>query len=154
MTSFIPTGHFLPYRVSDDLREDRIGRAVYQPAPGEADREELLLRKLGPRGWGRLHHFRHYYEPGWGEGKGRQLSPRALEGFFLFLGAADFPPGKAPSIFLTDRGGLELAWEDRNGMPVQVEFTPHGAEFYTAAKDAEGQVPAEALEQLAAELAA
>ena len=79
MTSFIPVDHFSPYRVSDDLREDRIGRAVFQPAPGEADREELLLKKLGPRGWGRLRHFRYYYDPGWGDGKGRPLSARALE---------------------------------------------------------------------------
>ena len=154
MTSFIPTGHYSPYRVSDDLREDRIGPAVHLPAPGEADREELLLKKLGTRGWGRLHHFRHYYQPGWGEGKGHQLSPRALEGFFRFLAAAKFPVGKLPSIFLTDRGGLELAWEDSNGKAVQVEFTPQGAEFYIAAKDTEGKVQVEALDQLAAKLAA
>jgi hypothetical protein len=154
MTSFIPTGHFSPYRVSDDLREDRIGPAVHLPAPGEADREELLLTKLGSRGWGRLHHFRHYYQPGWGEGHGRQLSPRALEGFFRFLAAAEFPAGQVPSLFLTDRGGLELAWEDADGKPVQVEFTPQGAEFYIAATETEGEAPAEALVQLAAQLAA
>ena len=154
MTSFIPTGHFSPYRVSDDLREDRIGPAVHLPAPGEADREELLLTKLGSRGWGRLHHFRHYYQPGWGEGHGRQLSPRSLEGFFRFLAAAEFPAGKVPSIFLTDRGGLELAWEDADGKAVQVEFTPQGAEYYIAGKDAEGEAPVEALAHLAAQLAA
>ena len=154
MSCFIPAGHFSPYRVSDDLREDRIGPAVHLPAPGEADREELLLKKLGPRGWGRLHHFRHYYEPGWGEGRGSQLSPRALEGFFRFLAAAQFPAGKVPSVFLTDRGGVELAWEDANGQAVQVEFTPQGAEFYVAATEAEGQVPVGGLEQLASQLAA
>lgn len=154
MTSFIPAGHFSPYRVSDDLREDRIGPAVHLPAPGEADREDLLLKKLGPRGWGRLHHFRYYYQPGWGEGAGRQLSPRALVGFFRFLTVAQFPVGKVPSVFLTDRGGLELAWEDAAGKAVQVEFTPQGAEFYVAANEHEGKVAVEALEQLAAELAA
>lgn len=154
MTSFIPTGHFSPYRVSDDLREDRIGPAVHLPAPGEADREELLLAKLGPRGWGRLIHFRSYYQPGWGGGNGRQLSPRALEGFFRFLAAAEFPAGKVPSVFLTDRGGLELAWEDADGKAVQVEFTPQGAEFYIAGTETEGEAPVEALAQLAAQLAA
>jgi hypothetical protein len=121
---------------------------------GEADREELLLKKLGTPGWGRLHHFRHYYQPGWGEGKGHQLSPRALEGFFRFLATAEFHTGKVPSIFLTDCGGLELAWEDANDKAVQVEFTSQGAEYCLAAKDSEGQVQVEALGQFAAKLAA
>lgn len=151
MSCFIPTGHFSSYRVSDNLREDRVG-SVHLPAPGEADREEMLLAKLGPRGWGRLHHFRHYYQPGWGEARAKQLSPRALEGFFRFLVVATFPAGTVPSLFLTDRGGLELAWENAQGQAVQVEFTPRGAEYYLAGKDAEGEVPAEALAQLAAQL--
>ena len=44
--------------------------------------------------------------------------------------------------------------EDANGKAVQVEFTPHGAEFYVAAKGTEGQVHAEGLDRLAAQLAA
>ena len=52
--------------------------------------------------------FRNYYESGWGE-KGRVLSPRALDAFFRFLEAASFPNATTvPSVFLTDRGGIEL----------------------------------------------
>ena len=38
-----------------------------------------------------------------------------------------------PSVFLTDEGGLELAWEDAMGSPVQVDFNPRGFEFYREA---------------------
>jgi hypothetical protein len=46
----------------------------------------------------------------------------------------------SPSVFLTDRGGLELCWEDVHGKSVQVEFTGQGVEFYTAATDEEAVV--------------
>ena len=82
--------------------------SVHGPAPDQWARHELLLRKLGPKGWGRVYQFRNYYGPGWGE-RGRVLSPRALEAFFRFVEMADFPPATRPSVFLTDRGGIELS---------------------------------------------
>jgi len=112
------------------------------------DHRDLLLRKLGPKGWGRVYQFRNYYESGWGE-KGRVLSPKALDAFLRFLEEATFPADKtSPSVFLTDRGGIELCWEDPSGKSVQVEFTGTGAEFYKAATDEEGAVALDALTQL------
>jgi hypothetical protein len=60
--------------------------------------EELLLSKLGAKGWGRLHYFHHYYSTGWGDGSGKPLSPRALETFYRFLESAKFPEGSVPSV--------------------------------------------------------
>jgi hypothetical protein len=109
--------------------------------PGEADREELLLRKLGPRGSGRLYHFRHFYGPGWGEGRGRALSPRAIEAFYKFLDAVEIPAGIQPSIFLTDDGGLQLSWEDAAGKAVQAAFMSSHVEVYRAADEFESELP-------------
>ena len=68
---------------------------------------------------------------------------------------ANFPAGKtSPSLFLTDRGGIELCWEDRNGKALQVEFTGTGAEFYKAATDEEGVVTFEGLAKLSERLSA
>jgi hypothetical protein len=136
------------YTLADGLREPAAASPVHRGAPDDWAHEELLLRKLGARGWGRVHQFRNYYESGWGD-KGRVLSPRALDAFFRFLEAATFPTAAAvPSVFLTDQGGIELCWEDRQGQSVQVEFTATGAEFYRAATDEEGVVAFEALAQL------
>ena len=141
------------YTLVEGLRESASGLSVRRAAPDEWAREELLLRKLGPKGWGRVYHFRNYYAPGWGE-KGRVLSPRALDAFFRFVDITSFPPGTTPSVFLTDRGGIELSWEDRNGKPVQVEFTGTGAEFYNAATEEEGIISFDGLAGLSQRLSA
>jgi hypothetical protein len=84
-----------------------------------SDFEGLLLQKLGQRGRGRVLYFRQYYGPGWGESSGNNLSPRGLTAFGRFLQMMQFPKGRQPSVFLTDRGGLEIGWEDESGaMPL------------------------------------
>jgi hypothetical protein len=113
-----------------------------------------LLSKLGPRGWGRLHHFRHYYSAGWGDGSGRPLSPRSLETFYRFLESATFPDNSKPSLFLTDAGCIELCWEDSARKAVQVEFKPTEIEFYVEAQELEGSVPTSNAQELAVRLAA
>ena len=117
-------------------------------------RKKLLLSKLGPKGWGRLHHFRHYYSAGWGDGSGRPLSPRALEAFYRFLESARFPEDSMPSVFLTDDGCIEVCWEDPEGKAVQVEFRPTEIELYLEAKQLEEFVPANEAKELARRLAA
>lgn len=128
------------YRLADDLLPAPDAGRLMRAEPGEADREELVLRKLGARGWGRLYHFRHFYGPGWGEGHGRALSPRAVEAFYSFLESAEFPEGIRPSIFLTDDGGLELSWEDAEGKAVQAAFLPTHLEVYRAADEFEREL--------------
>ena len=140
------------YRLIEELRESAAVPGVRRAAPDELAREELLLRKLGSKGWGRVHHFRNYYDSGWGE-NGRVLSPKALDAFFRFVEEANFP-GRNPSVFLTDGGGIELCWEDRDGKATQVEFTAKGVEFYKAATDEEGSVFFDALAALARRLSA
>ena len=115
--------------------------------------EELLLSKLGAKDWRRLHHFRHYYSTGWGDGSGRPLSPRALETLYRFLESATFPQGAKPSLFLTDAGCIELCWEDSSGKAVQVEFRSAEIEFYLEKQDLEGSVPGSEAKELARRLA-
>jgi hypothetical protein len=141
------------YRLTGELQEPVQSESVRHPAPGDVEFEDLLLRKLGARGWGRVYHFRHYYGLGWGAKPGKPLSPRAVEAFRRFLQEASFPKGRQPSVFLTDRGGLELCWEDEKNKSVQVEFTSQGIEFYQEATDQDGFFGFDRIPNLAQRLA-
>ena len=154
MTITLPQPNQFVYRLSDNLRDETPVLAVRTPAPSEGEREELLLSKLGPKGWGRLHHFRHYYSAGWGDGSGKPLSPRSLETFYRFLESITFPANTTASLFLTDEGFIELCWEDRLSKAVQVEFRPSEIEFYVEANQLEDSVPTTEATQLAKRLGA
>jgi hypothetical protein len=155
MTTVLPQPSLqLVYQLSDNLRAETTVFGVRRVAPSEGEREELLLSKLGAKGWGRLHHFRHYYSAGWGGGSGKPLSPRALETFYRFLESARFPQGSVPSVFLTDEGYIEVCWEDADDKAVQVEFKPAEIEFYVEAQELEDSVPASEVKELARRLAA
>jgi len=108
-------------------------------------KSKTVIEAIGVNGWKRLHHFRHYYSAGWGDGSGKPLSPRALEMFYRFLEFADFTGDTKPSVFLTDQGCIELCWEDASGKAVQIEFLPAEIEFYIESQDSEGSVPNSAL---------
>ena len=153
MTTTVPAPRSGAYRLDDALANDTPLSAVHQPMPNEAAREELLLQKLGARGWGRMHHFRNFYQPGWGDARGKSLSPRASEAFFRFIEAVQFPAKCVPSLFLTDQGGLELRWED-GGHDVQVEFTSDGIEYSFAATGREDFLPHSQVSSLAGQLSA
>lgn len=137
MTSPVAPPATEAYSLTEALQEPVRSESVLRAAPDEVDFEDLLLQKLGARGWGRVYHFRQYYGQGWGRGAGKPLSPRAVEAFRRFLREVSFPAGRQPSIFLTDQGGLELCWEDAGNKSVQVEFTSKGIEFYQEATDQE-----------------
>jgi hypothetical protein len=154
MTTTIPQPQQLIYHLSDNLRADTPLLGVRTSPANESEREELLLSKLGPKGWGRLYHFRYYYSAGWGDGTGKPLSPRALEAFYRFLEAAHFPQGATPSVFLTDEGNIEVCWEDQDGRAVEIEFRPTEIEYYVEAKELQGSAPANAAKDVAAQLAA
>ena len=154
MTTTIPQPRQSFYDLSENLRTDTFPPGVRTLPSSEAAREELLLSKLGARGWGRVHHFRHYYSAGWGDRSGKPLSPRALESFYRFLEAAQFPRGSVPSVFLTDEGSIELSWEDHRGKAVQVEFRPSDIELYVEADELEESVPVSDAKALASRLSA
>jgi hypothetical protein len=154
MTTILPQPRQFVYQLSDNLRDETPVFGLRSSAPSEGEREELLLSKLGSKGWGRLHHFRHYYSAGWGEGSGKPLSPRALETFYRFLESATFPADSTPSVFLTDEGSIEVCWEDSDRKAVQLEFRPAEIEFYIEAQQLEDSVPASGAKELARRLAA
>ena len=142
------------YELVEGLREPAQPLAVSRAEPSGWARQASVLRKLGPKAWVRVSLFRNYFTAGWGE-NGRVLSPRALDAFFRFVEGATFPAGnRSPTVFLTDQGGIELCWEDRNGNSVQVEFTGGGIEYYEAATNEEGAVAFDGLAQLSQRLSA
>lgn len=153
MTTILPQPRESVYQLSDDLRDEAVLLGVRAAQPSEAQREDLLFSKLGAKGWVRLHHFRHYYSTGWGDGTGKPLSPRALETFYRFLESAAFTGQAKPSVFLTDNGCIELCWEDESGKAVQVEFRSGEIEFFIEAQNSEGVVPSHAVTELAVRLA-
>ncbi len=154
MTISLPRPRQPGYQLSGDLRDEAIMLGVRPAAPDEAEREELLLSKLGAKGWGRLHHFRHYYSAGWGDGSGRPLSPRALETFYRFLESVTLPQPTTPSVFLTDEGWIELCWNDLSGLAVQVEFRSTEIDFYVEAEELESSVATREVKELARRLSA
>jgi hypothetical protein len=151
-TTLLPGARTRSYVLSDELQTGRIPNSIQPATLDEAERDELVLQRLGPKGWGRLHQFRNYYSQGWGEGNGRPLSPRSLEAFFRFLEAFPDIREREPSVFLTKRGHLELCWEDSVGKAIQVEFTPSEAEYYVEAEEEENAVPHLDLSALAQKL--
>lgn len=151
MITALPQPRDLVYQLSENLRDEAVLLGVRPAAPNEGAREELLLTKLGPKAWGRLHHFRHYYSAGWSDGAGKPLSPRALEALYRFLESATLP--KAASVFLTDEGWIELCWDDPSGKAIQVEFRSNEIEYYVEADESEGTIPNNDARELAGRLA-
>jgi len=142
------------YKLGEKLINDTPIHGVHEPLPNEGAREDLLLKKLGARGWGRMHHFRYYYQPRWGESRCKSLSPRATEAFFRFLESVKVPEHSSlPSLFLTDQGGLELRWE-HHGKDIQVEFTGTGIEIYCSPDDQESTASHSQASELAKALSA
>ena len=111
------------------------------PQPGESAMDDLLVRKLGNRGWGRFHYFKNWYSSPWGEANNKPMSPKATMALQRFLEVADFPEGVVPSLFITQEGFLELAWEDADGSKFQLEFGSQETEVYLEAKDLETMLP-------------
>lgn len=155
MTTMLLSPPSSSYDLVEALREPGAIASVRRSPPDEWATEELLLRKLGAKGWVRVHHFRNYYQAGWGEGQASPLSPRALEAFLRFLSEFEFPKDRSkPSVFLTDQGGIELAWEDAAGAAVQVAFGREEAEFFRAATGDELVMPLNRLPEFSARVSA
>jgi hypothetical protein len=155
MTTQLAAAQDSAYQLETDLRILSARPSVQRVSFAETAQEEALLNKLGVKGWGRVQYFRNHFDAGWGEhGLGRVLSPRAFQAFLRFVEVAEFPAnGSKPSVFLTDAGGIELCWEDGAGLPVQVEFGTHGAEYFVGSTGEEGLTDYTRLPKLAEALA-
>lgn len=142
------------YRLPEELRESAGVTNIHLVDTDDLTVEQSLLDKLGPRGWGRIQHFRNHYNQLWGERRGEPLSPRAMDGLNRFVQAATFPVSNQPSVFLTDQGTLELCWEDAQGAARQVEFKADGVDYYIAATGEEATVGLDQLPFVVAKLTA
>lgn len=134
-------------RVQSRLR--RLGLRFSRPA---GDLGSHARAVLGENAAARLAEFRQYRD-GWDFGRGRRLSPGSVKALERFLDADPRFPTR-PSLFMTQAGTLELAWEDPAGRRMEVEFLPE-AYLYFAETDRgedEGEFDARRLPALLAHL--
>lgn len=135
-----------PYHLEGSFQERQDLMTPFGPL--SMDEQDLLINKLGARGYGRVLLFSQYYGSGWGEGN-KQVSPKGQASLLRFLEKVDFRSGADPSVFLTDEGALELAWVDTHGNPVQLAFGSQGIEVYHETAGRDEVVPVTEYEQLA-----
>ncbi len=150
MNSTLPFDLQRPYKFEESIQA--VQKPGAWPAVLSAEEEELLIQKLGARGWVRLLQFSRFYGPGWGEGRNKQLSPKGQAAFLLFLKDVTFREDADPSVFLTDEGELELAWEDANGHPVQLVFGRRGIRVFVESTGRDEPVPHTSIAALAKDL--
>ncbi len=132
------------YETSADLATGTSGVASSQVktfTSGEGAAEQLVMEKLGVHGWGRWQYFRNSFSQKWGNEDTVPLQPRSQTTFLSALKLLEFPEGKPPSLFLTNEGTLELAWEDASGSPIQIEFGTNQTELYFESRGIEQSIP-------------
>lgn len=95
----------------------RLGRRSSRPACALSPYARAIL---GDHASARFDEFSQYRD-GWDFGRGRRLSAGSVAALELFLAAYPSFPTR-PSLFLTQDGNLELAWEDDAGNRTDVEF--------------------------------
>lgn len=110
-------------------------------APGQAVSERLVAKKLGSNGWKRWQYFLNNFSGRWGDEGQQPVSPRSRESMLRALEMLEFPPATRPSLFLTDNGYFEVAWNDLDGKAVQIEFGPNEFEIYVESSGIEGTYP-------------
>ena len=130
------------YALVSFLPETALPESLSQSLPDEMAQDDLVIRKLGVKAWGRLDYFRRFYSQAWGDrGTGGPLSPRAVQGLRRFLEACGdclSSLQRKPSLFLTDDGLLELCWEDLSGKAIQLVFRPTEVEYFIEQRHVEG----------------
>ncbi len=109
----------------------------------------LVYAKLGDAAWQRFHDFSRWPD-GWSGPHSRAIAWGTYHNFGKFLEAMRFVTNQTPpSLFVTDDGLLELAWEDRGGSTINVTLTPEGATYFIESLGEEARVPSDGLSQLA-----
>jgi hypothetical protein len=117
------------------------------PPPPEIPR--LVYAKLGDAAWQRFHDFSRWPD-GWAGPNSRAITWGTYHNFGKFLAAARFATNRTPpSLFVTDDGLIELAWEARDGSAINVTLTPEGATYFIESQGEEARVTSEGLSQLA-----
>lgn len=109
----------------------------------------LVYAKLGDTAWQRFHDFSRWPD-GWAGPHSRAIAWGTYHNFARFLEAARFVTSQTPpSLFVTDDGHLELAWEARDGSAINVTLTPQGGTYFVESLGEEGKVASDGLTQLA-----
>jgi len=101
---------------------------------------------LGARGCARFDKFKEY-EDGWDGANGKKLSLASVSVFELFMSKGSENISD-PSLFLSKRGNLMLAWEDVHGKSVEIEFSPSSFHYYLENNDNEGSYKVAELDKL------
>lgn len=81
------------------------------------------------------------YEYGWDGAEGKPLLPGSISTFRDFLRKYTFAASN-PSLFMSSRGNIQIAWEDTSGQEIEVEFFPNKIEYFIERLGEEESVPA------------
>jgi len=96
-------------------------------------------RMLGPTTLARYYSFM-FLRDGWDGGDAKGISARSTETLNAF--ASLHPMISNPvSLFLTDRGYLEILFKNSDGKSINIEFMPDGLEYFHEGLMVEGEVP-------------
>lgn len=82
---------------------------------------------------------------GWDGDEGKILDSQSVASFECFVGCCEEIIPEEPSIFLSNRGYLQLGWEDAGGNKIEVEFFPRMIQYFNEADGREIEVPIEKL---------
>lgn len=128
--------------ISRRRQRDQWRRPAGRPSYTSTHRDiKLTARAQTVLGSNGVERFREFwsYENGWDfGGEGLALTRQSVVGMESFLAAFDGFGGTEPSLFLSTAGHLVLAWEDRRGARIEVEFGEGDATLFFASHD-EGQ---------------
>jgi hypothetical protein len=127
----------------------RLAGPSIRPTDGLSARARAVL---GENALARFQEFRQYAD-GWDFGRGNRLSSASVAALDLFLSSySNFPT--RPSLFMTQAGNLELAWENHGGRRIEVEFCPDRFQYFLDVEDprAEGEMELRRLPDLIATL--
>lgn len=94
--------------------------------------DELSTRTrevLGSHAVKRFKEFKRYPE-GWDHGHGKALSSQSVAMLETFTNFLTKPFQTEPSLFFTRDGNLQLGWEDKTGLPIEIEFYPDRIDYY------------------------
>jgi hypothetical protein len=108
----------------------------------------LVYAKLGETAWQRFANFSQWPD-GWSGPHSRAVSWITYRNFEKFLSQARFATSRPPSLFLTDAGHIELAWEAHDGSTIHITFTQDGADYFIESSAEESSVAENELEALA-----
>jgi hypothetical protein len=111
------------------------------------DLPSLVYSVMGDNCFQRFADFSRW-PAGWDSGTGESVAWGTYENLAAFLTTVRFRTGRPPSLFLTNNGEFEIAWDARDGSEMTVTISPGGAHVYVDATGREEDISTDMLGEL------